>query len=222
MGQHSGEFNSEYLGSGPNIVSAVNEFGKHNFCVQVLQYAETKEELNLLERRYIRILDSRNPNIGYNVHPGGTGGDNTLGWSEQRRIKYRVLQHNLTMSGITPLLKYCSKPGKLNGMYGKIRTEQEKLNISKARKGKGCGFTHNRNRVAVNKDGKTLKVPKDKVEEFIAKGWLLGFANDVTKKCLGRRWVTNNIHEVLVGESEVSQYIEKGYKFGRLKSNWER
>lgn len=216
VGQHRGKVNLMYLGSGPRIRKAVEEYGEDKFSVQVLQYADTKEQLDLLEIYYIDVLDSRNPDIGYNIHKGGTGGDTTINWSEQRREQYRKLQHDMTMSGKTPLLKYCSHPGSDNGMFGRVRSKEEKQRISMARKGKGCGFTHNRGRVAINNGVKTLKVLSHELNAYLESGWVLGFAGNVTKRCLGKKWIADGNTQMLVDIANIKKFLDNGFVFGRL------
>lgn len=47
--------NKNYLGSGVNFRQAVAEFGKENFSREIVYFAKTKEELNLVEIEFIKL-----------------------------------------------------------------------------------------------------------------------------------------------------------------------
>ena len=57
-------------GSEDILHKAIREFGKDAFDIELIETVDTLEALNVLERHYIRILNSRVPH-GYNVDSGG-------------------------------------------------------------------------------------------------------------------------------------------------------
>lgn len=73
IGQHKADhFDSKYLGSGKYLKNAFSKYGKENFkCELIDDTASDATELNELEIYYIKFYDSRNPEIGYNIHIGG-------------------------------------------------------------------------------------------------------------------------------------------------------
>lgn len=73
VGQHKAtKFEpNRYMGSGNRIKLAIKEFGKENFKCELLETAETPEELNNKEEYWVDELQARNPAIGYNVKKGG-------------------------------------------------------------------------------------------------------------------------------------------------------
>ena len=74
VGQHkSSKFDSWYIGSGIHLSNAVKKYGKDNFTVRIIDTAESKEELTEKEIYWIKELDSRNPDVGYNLARGGDG-----------------------------------------------------------------------------------------------------------------------------------------------------
>jgi len=77
IGQSS-KNNPRYLGSGINIRNDLKIYGVSNFTKEILEYCNTKEELNNRERYWIAFYNSTCPEIGYNKHRGGQGRD-TLG-----------------------------------------------------------------------------------------------------------------------------------------------
>ena len=64
-----------YLGSGVALHRAIDKYGKNSFIVELLDTAETKDELNEKEIYWIDKLGARNTDIGYNIATGGTFGD---------------------------------------------------------------------------------------------------------------------------------------------------
>lgn len=73
IGQHKGKFNSNYLGSGVYIRRAIKKYKKYNFTVELLETANSLEELNELEVKYINLYNTNNLNVGYNIALGGSG-----------------------------------------------------------------------------------------------------------------------------------------------------
>lgn len=63
-----------YYGSGIAIGLAIEKYGKENFKKEILEKVEDKSILDEREKYWIAKLDAQNPNIGYNLSPGGTGG----------------------------------------------------------------------------------------------------------------------------------------------------
>lgn len=63
----------DYLGSGVLLKKAIKKYGKENFKKIILEYC-TKENLNEREIFWIKTMNSRNLDIGYNLSIGGSGG----------------------------------------------------------------------------------------------------------------------------------------------------
>lgn len=82
IGQHKGEPDDSYLGSGLGIMRAIKKYGKENFSKTVLCYCDTREEADQQERYYIELYDAVNSSKFYNAMEGGTGGD---GWRAAKR-----------------------------------------------------------------------------------------------------------------------------------------
>lgn len=66
---------SSYLGSGKLIKRAIKKYGAENFHKEIIDSAETIEELNEKEIFWINEYKSNNLKIGYNISSGGDGGD---------------------------------------------------------------------------------------------------------------------------------------------------
>lgn len=89
IGQH--QYNKpyvdpKYLGSGTLFTEAVNEYGKENFIVEVLDWAENPQELDYLERCYIACYGAVRSKDFYNI---AQGGDLRAGLTEEEKAQWR-------------------------------------------------------------------------------------------------------------------------------------
>jgi len=75
IGQTSKNSNISYLGSGPIILKAIRKYGKDNFKKEIIEYCESKIQLNEREIYWISHYNSIDRNIGYNISTGGNGGN---------------------------------------------------------------------------------------------------------------------------------------------------
>lgn len=66
-------FDEKYWGSGTRLKVAIKEFGQENFIREIIEWCSTKDILCERERYWIKTLNSRNPDIGYNIKRGGDG-----------------------------------------------------------------------------------------------------------------------------------------------------
>lgn len=74
IGQHAypkPELDASYLGSGKALANAIRRYGKENFSVEILDWAESKEELDELEKYYIALFDAVESDRFYNIQAGG-------------------------------------------------------------------------------------------------------------------------------------------------------
>lgn len=69
IGQHKGLFTTHYKGSGVIVRSYIKTYGKNILKVELLEYANSQEELNLLETKYINE-NIDNP-LCVNISKGG-------------------------------------------------------------------------------------------------------------------------------------------------------
>lgn len=64
-----------YYGSGTLINFAIKKYGIENFDKEIIDTANTLEELNQKEIYWIDFYNSTSVNFGYNILPGGEGGN---------------------------------------------------------------------------------------------------------------------------------------------------
>lgn len=66
--------NPDYFGSGTKIKLALEKYGKDNFTKEIIDTADTIDELDEKEKYWIKELNSQDRSIGYNIRSGGQGG----------------------------------------------------------------------------------------------------------------------------------------------------
>jgi len=90
IGQSRGTFKPWYLGSGFLLKKAIEKYGRENFSVEVICYAETKRALNELEKKYITKNNALNSKNYYNLHEGGRGGNTFEGKKHKKESRQKM------------------------------------------------------------------------------------------------------------------------------------
>ena len=152
IGQHkSSEFDDSYWGSGRVIQNLYKKHPKEEFTREVLAWAETSEELNNLEMKFVDVALLKqkkclNRRTGGNVgilseetkqklsesHKGQKAWNKGISPSKEMREKLR--QANLGKKHSKETLEKMSKSLKGKNL-GKKRTEEQRKHISEAHKG---------------------------------------------------------------------------------------
>lgn len=96
LGQHKGEFDPSYHGSGIALKNAIKKYGEDSFITIMLCQADSREELDRLEKEYISKFDALVDESFYNIHEGGTGGNTKSGYSYER---YKEMISKMSDSG---------------------------------------------------------------------------------------------------------------------------
>lgn len=134
VGQHTAKmFEPEkYIGSGLELLRAIEKYGKENFKNELLCECFSREELDEKEKYYINLYNSTNKNVGYNINIGGTGNQKgnicitndltDLFLTEVEAQKYLKNGWHIGRN----MNKY------INGMTGKHQSETQKQAASKA------------------------------------------------------------------------------------------
>jgi group I intron endonuclease len=75
---------------------AIYKYGGNNFIIEQIDEATTLSELNEKEKYWIKYYNSTNRNIGYNLTPGGNGGNTYLNKTEDelKQIKEKISKAN--------------------------------------------------------------------------------------------------------------------------------
>lgn len=88
IGQHKSDvFDPSYIGSGVLLRKAINKYGKDNFTTVLLESANSRNELNNLEKHYIHINNADKSSDFYNIAPGAGGYNHFENMSIDRKME---------------------------------------------------------------------------------------------------------------------------------------
>ena len=135
IGQDS-KNNPEYLGSGAIIKKAIKKYGKENFKKEIIDWSNSKNDLNTKEIFWIKEYNSTNHNIGYNITEGGGG---CLGYKPNNETLIKMRNNNV---------------GSKNPMFGKRLSKETLIERSNKVKFKGTykGENNGNFKYKINKD----------------------------------------------------------------------
>lgn len=87
IGKHERQkYDSKYYGSGKILQKAIEKYGIENFKNEILYEANSTEELNIYEKKYImEYREKFGKNNLYNIANGGDGGDTFSGKSDKEK-----------------------------------------------------------------------------------------------------------------------------------------
>jgi hypothetical protein len=170
-----------YLGSGKNLLKAVEKFGKDKFIVEILDYAENYSDLKMLEAKYVTEEVLKDP-MNYNMVLGGQ----STGWTyinsnqgsivNPRNTGIKKTEDSKNRASIA-LRKTWEERGhpwqdrkhtaktkeKLVATLSKIKHQQGEKNSQY-----GTCWIYN---LELKKN---KKIPKEMLEDYISDGWLKG------------------------------------------------
>ena len=125
-----------YLGSGKLLNFAIKKYGKGNFKKEILEICETLKILNEREIFWIGKYNSTNKEIGYNILPGGEGGN-----PYKNNPNLDIFLENLSKGQKnrykeeTPI----NKEKRISRLKGREVTQETRNKISKSNLGKNRG-----------------------------------------------------------------------------------
>jgi group I intron endonuclease len=150
--------NPKYLGSGKIFKLALNKYGSENFKKTIIEYCDSPEMLDEREIYWIKKLNSRNPDIGYNILKGGKGNayieyienmssqctglkNGMFGKHHSKETREKIRQKALGRKVSLETKKKLSesRKGNKNHFYGKKHKQHTLDSISKSRTGKMTG-----------------------------------------------------------------------------------
>ena len=89
IGKHqSSEYDNKYFGSGIILMRSIQKYGIANFTNEMIDTADTDEELNQKEKDYIKYYKDLYGNQCYNLASGGDGGDVFKYQSPEQKQKF--------------------------------------------------------------------------------------------------------------------------------------
>jgi hypothetical protein len=122
--------------TGQYIHRAIAKYGIENFQYEVIATCRTQEDASVTEIELIKQYDSRNPDVGYNLHIGGStvsGPDHpSYGKPAWNKGLIGTFQHIEETKQLMSELH----SGENNAFHGKTHSEETKAKMSAAKKGK--------------------------------------------------------------------------------------
>lgn len=162
-----------YLGSGKHLKSSIRKYGAEHFTIELIDTAESLQELNEKERYYIALFDACNPAVGYNITKGGDGVIGVSAWNKglTKSVAPQLHQSEETKRRRSDSLKKAYSEGRHIVVHttknkGKKRTAEQRE----------ANRLRNQNKVWINKDGKSTTIQKDDLPTYIENGWVRGRA----------------------------------------------
>ena len=212
FGQHTTEnLNDNYKGSGVILQKYYKKYNK-NYIKEIISFHNTQDELNKAE--YDIIHPYLNDVNCLNLKDGGNQG---------------------SLSELTKIKISKSHIGKISPNKGQKMTDEQKIKISKGRKGKKCGKEHPYyggmpqhivNKISASNRGKKRSEETKKKFSEIHKGqtaWNKGIkcqpmSIEAKKKLsqtnTGKKFLTDGINTYFISSEYWGELIDIGFKFG--------
>lgn len=134
IGQHYGELDDSYLGSGSNFKGAVNKFGKINFKKEILEICADYASLNEAEKRWIKKYNAIESKDFYNIASGGYNSNPLAGMTEEAK-RERSKKLSKYVQGEKNYFYGKHYKGKEHPMYGRHHSDEAKKKMSQAKQG---------------------------------------------------------------------------------------
>ena len=245
IGQHkSKKFDESYKGSGKVLLQAIDLHGWDNFSCEILEWADSKETLNELEKFYINEYDAVNSREFYNLVRGGLG-DSESGLKfvnngvHNKKVKECEVSYYLSQGYVlgrtSPTQATIQKRAMSN--TGQKRTQETKNNISNAHKGKVLTEEHKlalrkpksvanwrKGLISVHKDNDYINIKPNELDHYLSMGYVRGSkkhskesSNRHREAILGRVYVTNDIIYKHPKVEELDYYLSIGWRVGKPK-----
>ena len=133
IGKHSTKnTNSRYLGSGTRLKLAIEKYGRENFTKEILSVHESAEAAYVAEDEAIHSNNAIVDEMFYNIAKGGRGGSYERTLAPRSEDKIRRGWHHTIEAKIGMSKNHSPNSAWPKGMP---KSEQTKMNMSKARTG---------------------------------------------------------------------------------------
>lgn len=223
IGQHKGELNDSYFGSGTNIMKALEKYGKENFKKEILFIFDNELEMNEKEKELVNESIVNDPQY-YNVMLGGDGGDT---WSRSGRKHTEETKKKISKS-IQKYIQQLDEVGHMylsdcsKAMWKKIHDNPQQLAEIKVQRSKAAKqyWNNNERKMLIEtrkKISDSLKIHYDKIgrKSPIRKSIPYKSINASGKKVK----VHLNNEEHTIYECDLQWYLDNGWIRGRNPDN---
>ena len=195
----------KYLGSGIILKEAIKKDGKENFIVEILDEANSQEELDLKEKYWIKQLNSKCAGIGYNIADGGQWATN----------------YHLGMLNKKQSLK--QRQAVSNYMKNRIISVETKQKMSESAKHRPKRISANKGKIWVHRENFQTMISVENLKEYLDKGFKKGMIpkNNLYKQ--NRKDYYQNgtyVHKdnimKFIPLSELDTYLKQGFIKGKI------
>ena len=201
IGMHSTDnLEDGYLGSGNRLRLAIRKHGKENFKRDILEFCESRIELQKLEKEIVTINEIAKKDC-MNLRIGGEGGwfveihhkafKEKLINDEEFRNNYSLKQSENTKKAI---LEGRIKTWKeLYDWTGKKHSEETKELMSEIKKDTGTGDTNSQYGTCwITKDGVNKKIKKENINDYLLDNWVKGRFTELKGELINNSKLTND------------------------------
>lgn len=134
IGQHYGEIDDSYIGSGNILKKAIKKFGKENFKKEILEICDNYESMNIAEKEWIKKYNAVKNNNFYNIATGGFN-SNPLAGLDEKAKQERAKKLSAAVKGEKNYFYGKNNGGEKHPLYGKHHSLSAKQKMSEAKKG---------------------------------------------------------------------------------------
>ena len=135
-----------------HFARAIRKWGKDNFIYEIIDTAETQEELNIKEQKYIRLFQATNSDYGYNETDAiNKCGGNTYHSKTEEEMK--IIKEKIRQTKIGSKNPMARKVKKIN-----IITGEEEIYDTVISCAKSCGINGGKTSITNRLNGK-IKTP---------------------------------------------------------------
>lgn len=190
------------------ITKAINKYGKDNFSFIVIDEAYSSKELNIREGLWIKLFNSNNPKLGYNILSFSTNGEYVVPKEVKEKLsKAWKKPENILIS---------IKNGKKRRGVPYPETSSKYVGVSKVKNG-WISYIHKNNKrlhLGTFNTEQDAALMRD-IEEFKINGnkSLLNFPQNIEK------YKNNNIHVVKNNPKKSSSNI-RGVTYSKYHKKW--
>lgn len=124
---------------------AIAKYGEENFLVEVIDTASSNDELMQLECHYIKVYDTyNNPEIGYNMTPGGDTGLIDDIAKQRKALAMQSIEYRDRVSKQFTGYKWSAETlaKRSNSLRGKTRTPEQRERMRQAALGRKLSPEH--------------------------------------------------------------------------------